>query len=119
MIPVPRVPKPSRSGKNSKMKRIAQALAPDVLTTPSVTPGKMPKGGLIPAAEPQGNRQPKVTKVKVHPINKYAVLKQNAKAPAKAAKMKTALESYARFKQGRAPKSLEFLHDLRGSMVTA
>ena len=119
MIPVPRVPKPSRSGKNSKMKRIAQALAPDVLTTPSVTPGKMPKGGLIPAAGPQGNRQPKVMKVKVHPINKYAVLKQNAKAPAKAAKMKTALESYAKFKQGRAPKSLEILHDLRGSMVTA
>ena len=58
-------------------------------------------------------------KVKVHPINKYAVLKQNAKAPTKAAKMKTALESYARFKQGRAPKSLEVLHDLRGSLVTA
>ena len=116
MIPVPRPPRPSRSGKISK---IAQALAPDVLSVPSVTPGKMLKGGRIPAAGPQGNRQPKVMKVKVNPINKYAVLKQNAKAQMKAVKVKTALDSYARFKQGRAPKSLEVLHDLRGAMVTA
>ena len=117
MIPVPRAPRPSRSGKISK---IAQALAPDVLTVPTVGPGKMLKGGRIPAAGPQGNRQPKVTKVQIQGVNKsYGMLKQNVKAQMKAAKVATALESYARFKKSREPKSLEVIRDLRGSMVTA
>ena len=114
MIPVPRLPKPSRSGKNSKISKIAQALAPDVLTVPTVAPGKKVKGDRIPAAGPQGNRQPKVTKVQIKGVIKgYGMLKQTAKG-----KVKTALECYARFKQSREPKSLEVLRDLRGSMLT-